>query len=95
MLHGSGRGDRFHIDYHSDLAAEQVEQDSDTLAVFHAFIETEAAGERAIQNANLVASTEAGPQVELHEAILVFACAQRGNDRIGHRLRHVTVTDET
>jgi hypothetical protein len=49
-----GYGLRVHR--HPNLAAEQIEQDGNAIAVFHAFVQGKAVGERTIENSDLFGS---------------------------------------
>ena len=51
-----GRGDGFPIKYDPDLAAQEVEQDRNTVAIRHSFEQTETVAEHAVDDAHLVSA---------------------------------------
>lgn len=80
----SGRRNALHVHRHAHLAAEEIEQDGDTVAVAYALVEAEAVGEHAVQNANLVARAEIRTVVETHETGGILTRLQAGDDLRGN-----------
>jgi len=67
------RNDQVGAHEHAHLAAQEVKQDSNTLAVIYAFNQCETVGECALQDAHGVAGRETNAAFEPDEATLVFA----------------------
>src|SRR6201996_8920841 len=91
---GSGRGDQVGVKYNSDLAAEEIEEDRDAFALRHAFEQTEAGRECAVEYADSVACAKRRPEIELDEAVGILAAFQSFDDPVGHRGGIFAVTDK-
>ena len=75
----SHRGDEIRIQHHPDLAAQEVEENGDTLAIRHAFEQAETGRKRAVDDADGIARREPRGAIELDEATLVLARPQRSD----------------
>src|SRR5262245_43941121 len=86
---GSGYGEL--IEYQTNLAAEQIEQDRHPLAVLHAIEQAKTVCEHAIQYADLFAARELRPLLEPDKALRVLARLETLDDCIRDRNRILAV----
>src|SRR5262245_9785408 len=83
--HHLGGGNGLGVHQHAHLAAEQIEQDCDAIAIRHAVIQPQQVGKDAFKHANLLAHVQVQPLIELDEAGAVFAALKAVHNLAGNR----------
>ena len=91
----SGGGNQIHVETHTNLAAEHVEQNGDTVVVSDSVEQTGAIHECAPKHPHPCAERENRFGFHPDKAPLVLACLQRAQHAIGHHSRIFAVADET
>src|SRR4051794_37929955 len=69
----SGRGHEIHVEHDANLAAQEIEQDGDTLTFSQSFKETKAVHESPGKNSHFVAWRKGRAAIEHNKTLVVLA----------------------
>ena len=80
----SSRRNGLHVHQHAHLAAEQIEQDRDAIAIRHSIVKSKAVGKDAFKYTDLLSDPEIRPVLQLDEARVILALPQCRHDLAGN-----------